>query len=219
MVFGHDYYEMKAYPKEQILIVAQHNINTEKIGLNDHYLYNFYIYDMKEPIKKIPLFLSKKRINKNEKNIIDKNLPKILAKYKQYKEGKVSKSKEINLIDFVKSYWVTLSNNYDLKFIEEHLKNEVSTNNKKISKKSFLKSKTDIFNRVKRVEFKLDEFLIYQKNGKYHIEYLKSSSLEYKNKKSQTLYRKSLMVIDEVDGKFMIEAEKDLRILSDSEIY
>jgi hypothetical protein len=218
IILGYDYYEMKAYPKEQILIVAQHNMDTEKIGLNDHYLYTFYIYDMKDPLKKIPLLLSKKRINKSDKNIIDKNLPEILTKYKQYKEGKTSKTKEINLVNFVKSYWLTISNNYSLKFIESHLKDEVIYNNKKISKKSFLKIKTDKFKKVKRIQFELDEFLIYQKNGKYRIEYLKSSTLEYKDKKTQTLYRKSLMIIDEVNGKFMIESENDLRVLSDSEI-
>ena len=205
-------------PTEQILIFAEYNINTEKIGLNNHYFYGFYIYDMQDPLKKIPLLLSKKHINKNDKNIIDKNLPEILAKYKDYKEGEISEAKKINLINFVKSYWLTISNNYDFEFIEQHLKDELLYNNKKISKKSFLKNKKDTFKKVKSIQFELDEFLIYQKNGKSHIEYLKSLDIEYKDKKTQTLYRKSLMVIDEIDGKFMIKVEKDSRVLFDSKI-
>lgn len=216
MILAHDYYEMKAYLEEELLILAEYSVETEKKGLNDHYLYQFYIYDMKDPLKKIPILLSKKRIDKSNTDIIDKNLPEILAKYKKYKEGEISKTKEINLINFVKSYWLTISNNYDYKFIEEHLKDEIVYNDKKVSKKSFLKNITSSSKKVQHVEFDLDEFLIYEEDAKYYIEYLKYSDIKYNNKKTQLSYKRSLMVIDELHGQFMIELKKDLQVLSDS---
>ena len=210
MVLGYDYYEMKFYPKEKLLIVAQHKVSSEKKGLNNHYLYEFNVYDMKASFKKLPIFLSKKRIESKGKQIIDKNLPEILAKYHKYKKGKVSKVKELNLITFVKSYWNTISNNDGLDFIEQHLKDEVLYYNKKISKTSFLKKKQNSLKKIKSIEFELNNFLVYQKDAKYYVEYLKFSTHD----DLKFSYVKSLMVIDEVDGKFMIETEKDLRIIS-----
>ena len=210
IVLGYDSHGMKFYPKEKLLIVGQSEIDTEK---SDQFLYQFYIYDMKNPLKKIPILLTKKLINPNDKKIIDKNLPKILARYHAYKKGAVSKVKEINLIDFVKTYWDTIADGYDFEFIEEHLKDEVFYYSKNISKKTFLTKKKDALKKIDSIKFELSNFLVYSKDGKYHIEYKKHSDIQINKDKSKYSSVKSLMVIDEVDGKFMIEREKDLRVL------
>ena len=214
IILGYDSHEIKFYSKEHLLIFAESEVDSEKMDLNNHYLYQFYIYDMKNPFTKIPILLSKKRIDEKSKSIIDKNLSEILGKYAIYKEGKVAKTKELNLIKFVNAYWETIARNYSLDFIEEHLKDEVLYENKKVSKKSFLTKKKNILKNLKRVEFTLDKFLLYQKDGKYYIEYNKYSNMENKKSKESGSHVKSLMIIDEVEGKFMIESEKDLRTLS-----
>ena len=206
-------FEMKYYAKESLIIVAQ-NIQRSgiEVRLGDSYTYQFYIYDVKDNFKKLPILLSKEKLDSNKKNLIDKSLNKILSKYHQYQKGNkvLQLAEDYEMIQFVKKYWKNISNN-NLGVIKIILKDNVHYYSKKISKSKMLKDKKRALSKVKSIKFTLKDFLVYKKSDKYYVEYTKSYDInDYED--SGTV--KSLMILERIDNKIYVDTEKDSRVLA-----
>jgi len=212
LIEAYNNYEMKYYPKEQIIIVAQ-NIQRYKLEsrVGDSYTYQFYIYDVKNNFKKIPIMLSKNKLDSNDKNLIEKSLNKILNKYHQYKKGQIELqlAEDYEMIQFVKGYWKKISEK-NLNFLETVLKKQVFYYSKKFSKSKIIQDKKRALGKVKNIDFTLSDFLVYIKNNHFYVEYTKSYNID-DYEVSGTV--KSLMILERINNKIYINTEKDTAVL------
>lgn len=211
IIEANDNYEIKYYQKENIIIVAQYiwrgNIEAH---YGDLHRYKFYIYEINNDFKKIPIFLSKKKFNDENTKIIEDNLADILYKYSLYKSNKVSIEKEKQIILFVNKYWSSISSkNFD--FINKLFNSKSFYYKKYFAKEEILKDKKRALKKVQKISFELNDFLVYKRGKKYIVEYIKSFDID-----NGTDYGtvKSVLELKNNNNSFLILSERDIAILS-----
>jgi len=210
IIEANDNFEIKYFKDRNIIIVAQYIWrNGVEAHYGDKHLYKFYIYEIDNGYKKIPIFLSKKMINDEIKNIIEENIDDILNKFDIYKKGKLSKSDEKKIISFVSKYWEKVSEK-DFDFINMVFDTKAFYYSKIFSKDDIIKDKKRALKKYKKINFKLSDFLVYKKDDRYIVEYTKAFDMD--DGKNYGVV-KSLFELKELNGSFMISTEKDLAVL------
>lgn len=211
IIEANDNYEIKYYREKNIIIVAQY---IWRGGIEAHYgdshKYKFYIYEIDNSFRKIPILLSQKKIHDEDKNIIEQNLENILIKYSLYQNSKVSNEEENRVISFVKNYWNKVSDR-DFNFIENSLSSKPFYYTKNFSKNDILRDKRRTLKKVKQISFELDDFLVYKRNGKFIVEYTKSFDID--NGADYGVV-KSILELEDLNSGFLISVEKDIAVLS-----
>lgn len=206
-----DNFEIKYFPKENIIVVAQY---IWRMGIEGHYgdkhAYQFFVYDIKNNFQRIPLFISHKKFNDQNRHIIEDNLDEIIAKYKSYIKQHLSKEDTSKWILFVKDYWQKVAQK-DFKYLNNIYANKMKYYNKNCTKECVIQNKKNNLSRIKKIIFNLSDFLVYFEDDKIIIEYTKAydidNSLDYGRVKS-------IMVLKKINNNYFIINESDKNILS-----
>lgn len=206
-----DNFEIKYIKSDNIIIVAQYIWrNCIESHYGDKHYYKYIIYDIKKNFLKIPLLISKTKISDTYNNIIERDLIEIRKKYALYQEGRLLKIQEEEIKKFVKMYWQNISlKNFD--YIENSLSKKVFYYSKELSKKMILNDKKKALQKIKNINFKIDDFLIYKRNNRYIVEYKKVFNID-NNHDFGTV--QSIMELKRINGKLLIVVEKDIVIFS-----
>jgi len=206
-----DNFEIQYLKQEHIIILAQY---IWRSGIEGHYgdkhKYQFYIYEYKDKLKKIPIYLSNKKINDRNNHIIQDNLSTILKKYKAYKKEMLPPKEASKYIQLVKTYWQKVSQK-DFKYLKSIYADNIYYYGHYLKKDMVINDKKNRLKKIDNIKFSLNNFLVYQKDNHIFIEYDKMYDI---NDSMDYGHVKSIMGFKKEAAKNIVYKESDTAILN-----